>query len=171
MKRKYISKSLIFVIICFIINTKSFGISRDDTTYVKTEKYEGIIFGKNYPKNWEDDKKSRWSPSIEDIAYAEKKLEKYIFKKSKKVLKNQDINGSPIIRDNLKNYMRQYVGFINNRGDYILYIKFIWKDEILKNDYFKNWKTELRDILGGGSYYWSIKIKIKNGKCFDYSVG
>ncbi|MBO7625786.1 MAG: hypothetical protein J6S82_10870 [Bacteroidales bacterium] len=139
----------------------------EGSIYVKTDDYEGVIFGINCPENRKDDKAYRWNPTEEDIAKAEKLIKKYIVRsvEKKHYLPNQD--GTPIVHQNFDKYYRQYLGYIDKRGRKILYVECFWKD---KENLFPDWKRKKISVLDGGSYFWSIKINMKTNKCFDYSV-
>ena len=139
----------------------------EGSIYVKTEDYEGVIFGINCPENVIDDKAYRWNPTEEDIAKAEKLIKKYIVRsvEKKHYLPNQ--SRTPIVHQNLDKYYRQYLGCIDKRGRKILYVNCFWKD---KENKFPGWKRKLIGVCDGGSYYWDIKVNLKKKKCFDYSV-
>ena len=182
----------IFLLTC-LISSVSAG-NPDDTTYVLTNSYEGIIWGKNYPLNCLNiDTTKRWNPTVEDIAKAEIILKKYMDKtglKAEKVLKRhsskkkvkQMLAKNPLVATghfpteflakyiykDLENYVRQYMGDIDNKNRKILYIQCTSKQELYK---FPYWETETICMLGGGttSYWrWFIKVDIKRKKAFDF---
>ena len=139
----------------------------EGSIYVKTDDYEGVIFGINCPENWEDDKTYRWNPTEEDIAKAEKLIKKYIVRSVEK--KHRLINQSwtPVVHQNFDKYYRQYFGLKDKRGRKILYINCFWKD---RENRFPNWKRNSVEAFDGGSYYWQIKVNLKKKKCFGYRV-
>ena len=139
----------------------------EGSIYVKTDNYEGVIFGINCPENVIDDKAYRWNPTEEDIAKAEKLIKKYIVRSVEKTHRLPNQYRTPIVHQNLDKYYRQYLGRIDKRGRKILYVNCFWKD---KENKFPDWKRKLIGICDGGSYYWDIKVNLKKKKCFDYSV-
>ena len=139
----------------------------EGSIYVKTDNYEGVIFGINCPENVIDDKAYRWNPTEEDIAKAEKLIKKYIVRSVEKKHRLPNQYRTPIVHQNLDKYYRQYLGRIDKRGRKILYVNCFWKD---KENKFPDWKRKLIGICDGGSYYWDIKVNLKKKKCFDYSV-
>ena len=138
----------------------------DGSIYVKTDEYEGIIFGANCPENVKDDKTYRWSPTEEDIALAEELMKKYI---AKIVKKNPStvIYGTSKIHLNFDKYYRQYFGIIDRHGRKILFVNCFWKEY---ENRFPGWKQSLIGVCDGGSYYWRIRVNLKKKKCFDYRV-
>lgn len=137
-----------------------------DVIYIKTENYEGIIFGKYCLENWVIEK-NRWTPTEDNIEIAEILIKKYILKQVKrKGLINQ--YNSPIIHLNFDKYLRQYMGYLNKHGERIIRINCFWKD--YESKYYPDWKTRWIEVFDGGSYYWQIEVNIDKKKCFDYDV-
>ena len=139
----------------------------EGSIYVKTDDYEGVIFGINCPENVMDDKAYRWNPTEEDIAKAEELIKKHIVRSVEKTQRLPNQYRTPIVHQNLDKYYRQYLGRIDKRGRKILYVNCFWKD---KENQFPEWKRKLIGVCDGGSYYWDIKVNLKKKKCFDYSV-
>ncbi|HOF16284.1 MAG TPA: hypothetical protein PLF32_09005 [Bacteroidales bacterium] len=138
-----------------------------DAIYIKTDNYEGVIFGKYCPENIIDDKTYRWSPTKEDIEYVEILIKKYIIKQVKKRGLQNQYGDRPIIHLNFDKYIRQYMGYINKRGEKIIDVNCFWKSYQNK---FPYWKRIRIEVMDGGSYYWSIKVNINKKKCFNYMV-
>ena len=139
----------------------------EGSIYVKTNDYEGVIFGINCPENVMDDKAYRWNPTEEDIAKAEELIKKHIVRSVEKTQRLPNQHRTPIVHQNLDKYYRQYLGRIDKRGRKILYVNCFWKDN--ENE-FSDWKRDYISVLDGGSYYWQIKVNLKKKKCFEYSV-
>ena len=139
----------------------------EGSIYVKTEDYEGVIFGINCPENVIDDKAYRWNPTEEDIAKAEKLIKKYIVRSVEKKHRMLNQISTPIVHQNFDKYYRQYLGYIDKRGRKILYVNCFWKD---KENQFPGWKRKYVKVFDGGSYYWQINVNLKKKKCFDYRV-
>jgi hypothetical protein len=151
------------------VHLKANNIS-NDTIYVFTERYEGIIWEKNYPVNLIRDTAFRWNPTKNDVEQAELLLQNFMDKQAKKAKRKGLVNqgdGCPIIHLNMNKYLRQYIGTVNNKGEKILEINCFWKEYCEK---FPYWKMRLVKVLDGGSYYWSIKVNLSKKKCFDYWV-
>ena len=76
---------------------------------------------------------------------------------------------------NLKKYTRQYLGYINNEDEVIIYINFIYTKNI-DNEWKPRFKEELQLVMDGGminfckcaTYYYVYKNKCNN-KLF-YSI-
>ena len=137
-----------------------------DTIHINTANYEGIIFGKNCLKKWIL-KENRWNPTKEDIEIAEILIKKYIIKQVKKKGMPNQVD-SPKIHLNFDKYLRQYVGYVNEKGDRIIMINCFWKDFVMK--YYFDWEVRWIDVMDGGSYYWQVEVNIGKKKCFDYNV-
>src|SRR5574344_2130677 len=167
MKDKCIDKAFIVILfilysICLYANNQN-----NDTTYVFNKKYEGKIWGKNYPLNIKDNKNFRWNPRKEDIDQAELLLHSYILKQWKNNRNVNQTGNCPIIYLNMNQYLRQYIGRINKKGERILEINCFWKGNVEK---FPNWHTHLVSVIDGCSFYWSIKVNLSKKKCFDYWI-
>lgn len=101
-----------------------------------------------------DNQNERYTPTKEDIFLAEQIMKKNISCLNKELI-NQP-KGYPRIHKKLKNYIRQYVGFLNKSNDKIIWINFIWKDRFTKREF----SNEIINVHDGGSYYWSIQINL-----------
>ncbi|WP_139260413.1 hypothetical protein [Flavobacterium defluvii] len=80
---------------------------------------------------------------------------------------------NPLIHKNLNNYNRQYFGIFNEKGQKIIYVNFLWRentDHPFNRNKKEKWKTEWQDISDGGSYYWNIKYNLINKTFFDFRV-
>ena len=104
--------------------------------------------------------KSRTTPTEEDIKRAETTLSDSI--------DSFTGNYSPNIRKkNLKKYTRQYAGFVNKKGETIIYIN-------LFRNIDREWKSELDKeilwILDGGDDYWQIFVNIEDKDLFGLII-
>jgi len=160
-------RNKIFIFLVVIVHSTYLQANKisNDTMYVFTERYEGIIFGKNFPINLIDNKKNRWNPSREDVEQAELLLQAFVIKQAKKKGLVNQVGDCPVIHASMNKYLRQYIGTINEKGDKILEINFLWKYGI-----FPEWKTHLIKVLDGCSFYWSVKVNLSKKKCFDYLI-
>lgn len=154
------------ILLCLAVGTLTNSRSMDNNapTYIKERKFEGYIFPKEYVLDIPAENiKSRYTPSKEDIIKAENIIEEQIYYINKSLI-NQT-GGCPIIHKNLNKYKRQYFGFINDKGESIIWINLIWKKEITAS-----WGQEVVIILDGCSHYWNIKINLISNKAFDLQV-
>jgi hypothetical protein len=139
------------------------GIS-NDPVFTKGKCYSGYIFDKSHDVLYSiNNQRERFTPLDTDIADAETILCKGIKEKNKERI-NQ-IGNCPVIDKNLKKYQRQYLGFINLKGEKIIWINFIWgktmDDKISKDVLFVN---------DGCSHYWNIKINLTTKELFDLDI-
>ena len=170
-------KNILFIVI--VLFTFSFNLFSqnknhdsicEDAIYVKTDDYEGVIFGPKclkrlLIKDGDTIDEPRWIPTMQDIENAEKLIRKYVTKKSKHPLVNQG-NGCPIIYQNFDKYVRQYYGTYNKKGQKILEVNFLWREYAYETE----WKCVRLMIFDGCSFYWEISVNMKKKKCFDYWV-
>jgi hypothetical protein len=135
--------------------------STNAATLLKIDDYEVAIFSENSKEFFPG---KRFTPTKEEIVAAENALKSQL-----KELNSDKMNQSdtPVIDKNLKKYKRQYFGYINERGEKILFINCFWrkdKDESLV------WLKEQIRVLDGGSYFWNVKYKIEKDTLFDLEV-
>jgi len=94
---------------------------------VKGSNYKGTVFTKEYPFQklfiFDVDSSRRFTPTAEEIKIVENLLHhKLTTKKSQ----SNKLLVDPFIRRHLVQYFRQYVGFIDKRGNKIVHINFHW---------------------------------------------
>ncbi len=155
----------IFLISVFGFITHVFAGNPNDTTYVKTEHYEGIIFGKNYPQNHSGiDTNKRWNPTIEDIAIAEEVIRDY-FEEVCRKYKNEWVGYNPNFCEHAGDYIRQYIGE-KDAEKRTLYILSLWKEYIA--DYCPEWKVNRFSILGGGTACWYMLIDMDKREVVEF---
>jgi hypothetical protein len=100
---------------------------------------------------------SRFSPTEEEILLAEQLLKEQL-----KSLNKDRINQSwdcPTIHKSLNKYARQYVGFLNEKGEKIIWINAVWQTKV--PDYFND---EIVFVLDGCSYYWNVEVNLSTKK-------
>ena len=146
-------------------------------TYIKTQKYEGVIFSKDYITWSFPNSDNRFTPTMSEVDYAEMILRKWIKETNNEKL-NQ-VGNCPVIDRKLYKYKRQYFGFINSTGDKVIYINCFlenngfwgfWDKNILKEPEDNKWKTEEKIVLDGCSNYWTIKVDLREKTLFDLKV-
>ncbi|WP_431241111.1 hypothetical protein ACQ9BO_13325 [Flavobacterium sp. P21] len=88
----------------------------------KTTSYKniGVIFPKDYD-SYLFDNSERFTPTSNEI----KELEFLLNKNIKAINTNKF---TPLIHKNLDKYNRQYIGFFNEKGERIIYINFLWRE-------------------------------------------
>ena len=107
----------------FIIFYCLFFYNINEATYIKGKDFVGYIFNENhFVLMTIENQKTRYTPSKVDILILEQILKnKLRCENSEQTNQN---NECPVINKNLKNYVRQYVGFINTEGEKIIWINF-----------------------------------------------
>ena len=128
--------------------------------HFKTKQFEVAIFPES---SYEIMPGKRFTPTKEEIFEAEKALKSKL-KEANRNLENQ--YNSPIIHRNLKKYKRQYFGFINDKGEKILYINSLWK----KNEEETKWLQQIIMVSDGGSHYWNIEYNLETDELINLSV-
>jgi hypothetical protein len=137
-------------------------------TYIKTRKYEGVVFSKDYNIWGLPNSDNKFTPTIAEIDSAEMILRKGI-KETNKNRQNQ-VGDCPVIDRKLHKYKRQYFGTFDSTGNKVIIIHCFWDKYILKEPEDNKWKTEKKFVLDGCSYYWTIKVNLKQKTLFDLGV-
>jgi hypothetical protein len=130
--------------------------------HYQTENFDIAIFPANSPDLLPG--AERFTPTKPEIDKAEEALLKQL----------KDLNAdkqnqyeTPVIDKNLKKYKRQYFGYIDSKGNKILFINCFWKRE---KDPLQNWMKEMVRVLDGGSYYWNVKFNLNTNELTDLVV-
>jgi hypothetical protein len=130
-------------------------IPQNQSEYVKGKVFEGYIFDeKHFVLKSIYNQKSRYTPTKQDVEVAEELLKSELSEINNPLV-NQG-NGCPIINKSLRKYVRQYVGFINNNGEKVIWINFLWGNKTEKCDAEK----DIVFVLDGCSFYWSIEVNV-----------
>jgi hypothetical protein len=127
-----------------------------DVSHVWTLKYNGYIFPNNddyFIPNAQN--KTRWKPTKIDIKIIEK-----LIRETYKTSWNELIK-----LKKLSKYRRQYFGYINNKGERI-----IWVNYICGCQYRKELKSNSIVVFDGGNCYWNVRVNIDTMEVFDFSV-
>ena len=154
-------KLFIVIIFLFIVSC----VYSQETLFVKGQGYEGFIFSKEYSICGFPPENNRYTPSVEDIARAEKiLLEKigndYVKSNQKSYCK------PPINKRTLNRYIRQYVGYLMDDGTVIIHIymnKTALMDESLLS-------KDIVVVHDGGRNHWHIKVNISTEEVFDIHI-
>lgn len=149
----------------FLIFISVFLFNNDTVSYIEGRDFKGYIFSKeHYVFMTIENQRERFTPTTDEIRIIENRLKKKIKCENKN--KENQYENCPIIHKKLNNYTRQYVGFINNKSEKIIWINCIWSknvnNEILKKEIFLT--------SDGCSYYWNIKINLKTEELFDLEI-
>jgi hypothetical protein len=151
------------MVLLFILHIVLVHLSCQNSLVIENKGFTGYIFSKEHFvfKNVESEK-ARYTPTKEDIYLAE-----YILNENKSFLKqNQKMQKCcPVISENLENYARQYVGFVNTNDEKILWVNFVWKGyvaDLIEKD--------IIDAYDGGSFFWSIFINLSEKTLFCMEV-
>lgn len=129
---------------------------------IKGKGYEGYIFPEShfvFGLDF-DGVRNRVTPSREDIQKAETILNdsiEYIIKGRSPNIKNKT----------LKKYKRQYVGFVNEKGEIVIYMNFL---KGLDREQKSKLNKEILWILDGGDNYWQIFINIDKKESFGLLI-
>ncbi len=146
-------------------------------TYIKTRKYEGVIFSKDYNIWGVPISNNNFTPTIAEIDSVEIILRKGI----KEINKNRlnQVGNCPVIDRKLHKYKGQYFGVVDSTGNKVVIINCFWNRKrfydfwdkyILKEPDDNKWKTEKEMVLDGCSYHWTIKVNLRNRELFDLEV-
>lgn len=169
-----ITKSFILIFFLTVLlscrtSIKTFQTSDTNKIGVKSKNFRGTIFKSAYSQEKllivpTDSVLSKFTPTKEDIELAETILKEQI-----KKVNNPRINQFEkrlYIDKNLNKYFRQYVGFINEKGDRVIHINLYW-DRFTIFDRLKGyWDDRLEYTsdfsmpLDGGSRYWNINVNL-----------
>lgn len=152
------------LLIAFILIVTSAPEFAGQPMYCKGKGYQGYIFDSAHLvfKSIEN-QKSRYTPTVTDIEKAEKLLKEKLEKINTNRINQPD--GCPVIDKKLKKYCRQYVGFIDGKGQKVIWINLFWNKELEKQA-----AKEIVNVQDGCSYYWNIEINIDSGDLYNLYV-
>lgn len=149
-----------------IITISLFCISSEakdvDAIRIKERGYEGYIFSQShfvYGLHF-DGVKDRITLSEDQIKKAETILKDSI----ENIIKGRSPN---IKNKTLKKYKRQYVGFVNEKGEIVIYMNFL---KGLDREQKSKLNKEILWILDGGDNYWQIFINIDKKEWFGLYI-
>ncbi|SFO08963.1 hypothetical protein SAMN04488519_103381 [Algoriphagus ornithinivorans] len=139
--------------------------------------FKGAVFPETYKILYTQNppEERRFTPTIAEI----EKLETQLRKDIREINKNKPNHGKdygPVIHRNLSKYVRQYIGFIDEDGQKVIHVNFLWNHYSLldsirgwtKPD--DRWKTEWQMTFDGGSRFWNIKYLVDENKFIDFRV-
>lgn len=140
---------LVFIVFCFHSCS-----SISQNIFTKDYKNDFLPFG-DAP---------RFTPTIEEINLAEMLVNDQL----ENLNLNQENQGGscPIIHTELRKYDRQYVGYLDQSGQRIIWINFFWSRRVAAT----NLKEEVIIVFDGCSYYWNVKVSIDKKLLFELNV-
>ncbi|WP_143305463.1 hypothetical protein [Chitinophaga vietnamensis] len=133
------------------------GVSR----HVRGNGYIGYVFNEHYDVRYnlsEDSATGRFTPTKEEIELVEKVL--------REKLPAIDYSKKPMVSKNLHKYIRQYFGFINAKGEKVIWVNSVWD----KAGSHAKVAAELVDVSDGGSYYWNTFINLSDEKLLQFAI-
>jgi hypothetical protein len=146
-----------------------------NVTVVGNRQFRGAVFSDNIQGLFLLNNNQNYAPSLDDIRDAEHILKEQLRAINMQRMINQDYDHCPIIHRNLKHYIRQYAGYMDN-GKRIIFINFLWNRYTVfdmlrgyEKDKYR-WKEECVYVLDGCSHYWSINVNLDERKLFDLHV-
>lgn len=156
---------ILSIILLLLLTCVSVGDAQNETLYVKGKNYEGYIFQKGHSIWGIAPNENRYTLNKKDVFAAEQILRDSVNSDYIKV-QQKSYKRPPINRKTLKKYIRQYVGYINDRGEIIVWIVFLER-QIVKD---LNPALDIISLCDGGYNYWSICINITRRKLFDMQI-
>ncbi|RFM27670.1 hypothetical protein DXN05_13245 [Deminuibacter soli] len=128
--------------------------AQKEAVFCKGKGYRGYVFDTSYLvlKSIKE-QHSRAVLSCDEIKVAEGILKNNLA--SLNANKVNQTDGCPNISKKLCKYRRQYFGFINSKGEKVVWINMFWNKEF--NDSSKH---QLVSVSDGCSYYWNIEVNI-----------
>lgn len=138
--------------------------AQEPSILCKGKGYVGYMFDTNYIvlKSIKE-QKGKSMLSCNEIETAE-----HILKSKLAALSSSKINqlkNCPNIVKKLSKYRRQYFGFVNTRGEKIIWINCFWNKDL--NDKSKH---DLIIVNDGCSYYWNIEVNLTNNSLSSLKI-
>lgn len=155
-----IMRYVLMLILFFISNY-----AHSQTTYIKTNCYEGYIFPKEHAIWGIPPENNRYTLNAYEIIQAEKILADSI-NSNCLVQKQVQWNKCPINKKTLKKYIRQYIGYKNERGEIVISINLYKNKKISKEMYME----DIIFISDGEFNYWSLLINISTKQLSDMRI-
>lgn len=150
-------------IFLLVLSFVSVLIYSQNSFFVKSCDFKGSVFKKEHFVFMSiENQKDRYTPTKEDIIYAEKLIKDSIdiFLKNEYPYKTA-INGKTI-----RGYKRQYIGFIDKDNNKVIWINFL-RNKTIKD---KELSYDVITVLDGAEDYWNIYVNISKNKLFKISI-
>lgn len=149
-----------------MVQAQDYVVPEETWKYVEVSgsNYHGYAFHKDWSVDVEvENQDGRYTPDDQDIVLAEHLIQKRIAYLNRNH-ENQE-GKCPVIDEHMTKYERQYVGFTDIHGYRIVWVNFIWDDNLrgkLGNDIVL---TE-----GGCGHYWHVKVNLDTEKVYGLEV-
>ena len=129
---------------------------------IKGKGFTGYIFPVEHPVYLTNEPlENRFTPVAADVVFAEKAISANIKSMSSAYHKRK-----LVIHKNLRKYIRQYVGFKNEKGQRILWVNCIWKE----SSFCEGAQKDIISVSDGGTSYWNIKVNLDSGEVHELRV-
>lgn len=106
----------------------------------------------------------RFTPTDEEVADAEALIQKRIANVNRDHYNQEGM--CPIIDEHMRMYRRQYVGFTNDRGDHIIWVNFLWDDNLTD----ERLASDVLLTSGGCGHFWHLKCNLATRKVYGLEV-
>ncbi|MBR6441224.1 MAG: hypothetical protein IKS44_04160 [Bacteroidales bacterium] len=135
-----------------------------DYAEVNGSNYHGYAFHEQWGVDFTiENQDGRYTPSEEDIAEAERLIQKRIAYVNR-YHENQG-GDCPVVDEHMRKYERQYVGFTDITGCHIVWVNFVWDENAAER-----LKQDIVLTEGGCGHYWHIKVNLSTGKVYGLEV-
>ena len=135
-----------------------------DYAEVNGSNYHGYAFHEQWGVDFTiENQDGRYTPSEEDIAEAERLIQKRIAYINR-YHENQE-GDCPVVDEHMRKYERQYVGFTDITGCHIVWVNFVWDENATER-----LKQDIVLTEGGCGHYWHIKVNLSTGKVYGLEV-
>lgn len=154
-----LANSLMIIICCWSCTTLR---QPNDGFYVKTARFTGYVFSEKHEVSGYiyEQARSRFTPTQREVLRAEE----IISRELKLMNDSAELKATSIgtIYNNLNNYVRQYVGFVNDKGAKVIWVNFV-RDGVRYKEKLGKQVIEVED---GGSNYWNVKVDLSERTMF-----
>lgn len=136
------------------------------STYVEGIGYKGYAFCEEFDTEITvENQTGRFTPSTADIAECERLVRKKVAILNDEHESQENGLLCPLIDEHLDQYVRQYIGFIDEAGDRIMWVNFVWSDK-----YKKLLSYEIPNIEGGCSHFFRFKVNLDKRTAYGFEV-
>jgi hypothetical protein len=139
------------------------------SVFSQTDKRDFVFKWENTQDNsWIsiDSTLQKFTPTVEEIKLAKETSIDFIDSLELTREPNLVKQYGKILRYRHQSYLRQYLGYIDDRGNKIVLINACCTAAGEKEDMEHNWIF----VLDGGSCFFQIKVNLRTKKCFDFFV-
>lgn len=170
--RAFLGLFLIGLLVCTCKNTETKKVILIDKDSLNREELKSTVINDSMETKWiTDDCKHFWTPSRNQLDIADSLTVKAIKMNYKKYYKH-------LKPDSFKDFYKQYVCYIDSKGDSIIYLNaicYIGNDIVFdKNNKATqtrfDWQNHLFIVDDGGDCFWSIYINFSKRISFRFSV-